>query len=158
MSRRHSAEKREIIPDPKFGDVIVTKFMNSIMYDGKKSVAEQIVYGAFDIIEGRAKSNPLEVFKAALDNVAPRSRSAPAASAVRPTRCPSRCAPSAVRLSRSAGSSRRARPQRQDHGRASLVRAARRLEQPGQRREEARRTPTGWPRPTGASRTIAGNG
>ncbi len=71
MSRRHSAEKREIIPDPKFGDVIVTKFMNSIMYDGKKSVAEQIVYGAFDIIEGRAKSNPLEVFKAALDNVAP---------------------------------------------------------------------------------------
>jgi len=71
MSRRHSAEKREIIPDAKFGDVIVTKFMNSIMYDGKKSVAEQIVYGAFDIIEGRAKSNPLEVFKAALENVAP---------------------------------------------------------------------------------------
>ena len=71
MSRRHSAEKREIIPDAKFGDVVVTKFMNSIMYDGKKSVAEQIVYGAFDIIEGRAKSNPLEVFKAALDNVAP---------------------------------------------------------------------------------------
>ena len=71
MSRRHSAEKREIIPDPKFGDVVVTKFMNSIMYDGKKSVAEQIVYGAFDIIEGRAKANPLEVFKAALENVAP---------------------------------------------------------------------------------------
>ncbi len=71
MSRRHSAEKREIIPDPKFGDVVVTKFMNSVMYDGKKSVAEQIVYGAFDIIEGRAKANPLEVFKQALDNVAP---------------------------------------------------------------------------------------
>ncbi len=71
MSRRHSAEKREVIPDPKFGDIVVTKFMNSIMYEGKKSVAENIVYGAFDIIEGRAKANPLEVFKAALENVAP---------------------------------------------------------------------------------------
>jgi small subunit ribosomal protein S7 len=71
MSRRHSAEKREIIPDPKFGDIVVTKFMNSIMYDGKKSAAERIVYGAFDIVESRAKSNPLEVFKQALDNVAP---------------------------------------------------------------------------------------
>ena len=71
MSRRHSAEKREIIPDPKFGDVVVTKFMNSVMYDGKKSVAEKIVYGAFDIIESRAKANPLEVFKLALENVAP---------------------------------------------------------------------------------------
>jgi small subunit ribosomal protein S7 len=71
MSRRHRAEKREIIPDPKFGDVVVTKFMNSIMYDGKKSVAEQIVYGAFDVIENRTKGAPLEVFKQALDNVAP---------------------------------------------------------------------------------------
>jgi len=71
MSRRHSAEKREIIPDPKYGDIVVTKFMNSVMYEGKKSVAENIVYGAFDIIENRAKANPLEVFKAALDNVAP---------------------------------------------------------------------------------------
>ncbi len=71
MSRRHRAEKREIIPDPKFGDVVVTKFMNSIMYEGKKSVAENIVYGAFDIIESRTKNPPLEVFKQALDNVAP---------------------------------------------------------------------------------------
>ncbi len=71
MSRRHSAEKREIIPDPKFGDVVVTKFMNSIMYEGKKSVAENIVYGAFDIIENRTKNPPLEVFKQALENVAP---------------------------------------------------------------------------------------
>ena len=71
MSRRHSAEKREIIPDPKFGDVIVSKFMNSIMYEGKKSTAERIVYGAFDIIEGKLKSDPLTVFKSALDNVAP---------------------------------------------------------------------------------------
>jgi small subunit ribosomal protein S7 len=71
MSRRHKAEKREIIPDAKFGDVIVTKFMNSIMYEGKKSVAESIVYGAFDIVETRAKVSPIEVFKAALENVAP---------------------------------------------------------------------------------------
>ena len=71
MSRRHSAERREIIPDAKYGDVVLTKFMNSIMYEGKKSVAERIVYGAFDIVEGRAKSDPLEVFKQALDNVAP---------------------------------------------------------------------------------------
>jgi len=48
MSRRHAAEKRDIIPDPKFGNVVVSKFMNAIMYDGKKSVAEGIVYGALD--------------------------------------------------------------------------------------------------------------
>ena len=71
MSRRHSAEKREIIPDAKFGDVVVTKFMNSVMYEGKKSTAEGIVYGAFDIIEGKLKSDPLAVFKTALENVAP---------------------------------------------------------------------------------------
>ena len=71
MSRRHSAEKREIMPDPKFGNVVVTKLMNSIMHAGKKSVAEQIVYGAFDIIEGKTKQSPLGVFEQALDNVMP---------------------------------------------------------------------------------------
>jgi small subunit ribosomal protein S7 len=71
MSRRHSAEKREVIPDPKFGDIVVTKFMNSIMYEGKKSVAESIVYGAFEQVEARLKSSPLDVFKQALENVAP---------------------------------------------------------------------------------------
>ena len=71
MSRRHRAEKREIIPDPKFGDIVVTKFMNSIMYDGKKSVAESIVYGAFDMIEGKTRQNPVTVFQQALDNVMP---------------------------------------------------------------------------------------
>jgi small subunit ribosomal protein S7 len=71
MSRRHRAEKREIIPDPKFHDIVVTKFMNSVMYEGKKSVAETIVYGAFDIIETKTKQNPIEVFRSALDNVAP---------------------------------------------------------------------------------------
>ena len=71
MSRRHRAEKREIIPDAKYGDVVLTKFMNSVMYDGKKSVAEQIVYGALDTIETKLKTDPLPVFKSALENVAP---------------------------------------------------------------------------------------
>src|SRR5260370_9237376 len=71
MSRRHSAEKREIMPDPKFGNVVVTKFMNSIMHAGKKSVAEKIVYDAFEIIEGKTKQNPISVFEQALGNVMP---------------------------------------------------------------------------------------
>ncbi len=71
MSRRHRAEKRDIIPDAKFGDIVVTKFMNTIMHDGKKSIAETIVYGAFDSIELKSRSEPLAVFKQALDNVAP---------------------------------------------------------------------------------------
>ena len=71
MSRRHSADKREINPDPKFGDLIVSKFMNNLMVDGKKSVAESIVYGAFDRIEEKSKQEPLSVFHAALDNVSP---------------------------------------------------------------------------------------
>ena len=72
MSRRHKAEKREIIPDAKYGDVVVAKFMNTIMYEGKKSVAEQIVYGAFDIIEAKRRDmEPLAVFHTALDNVSP---------------------------------------------------------------------------------------
>ena len=71
MSRRHSAEKREINPDAKYGNLIVSKFMNSVMYEGKKSVAETIVYGAFDIIEGKTRQNPVSVFEQALDNVMP---------------------------------------------------------------------------------------
>ena len=71
MSRRHSADKREIHPDPKFGNLVVTKFMNTVMYQGKKSVAESIVYGAFDIIEAKTKQLPLGVFEQALDNVMP---------------------------------------------------------------------------------------
>ena len=71
MSRRHSAEKREIQPDPKFGNFVVSKFMNSIMRQGKKSVAENIVYGALDIIEGKTRQSPVTVFQQALDNVMP---------------------------------------------------------------------------------------
>ncbi len=71
MSRRHSAQRREINPDPKFNDLVVSKFMNSIMREGKKSVAENIVYGAFDRIVSRAKTDPLPVFHQALENVMP---------------------------------------------------------------------------------------
>jgi len=71
MSRRHRAEKRTINPDPKFGDLILSKFMNSIMLDGKKSKAERIVYGAFDQMEAKAKQNPVEMFHQALENVMP---------------------------------------------------------------------------------------
>ena len=71
MSRRHSAEKREVNPDPKFGNVIITKFMNSIMYDGKKSAAESIVYGALAMIETKTKQGPLPVFHEAIENVKP---------------------------------------------------------------------------------------
>src|SRR5882762_480274 len=67
MSRRHSAEKREINPDPKFGNVVLSKFMNSIMHAGKKSVAETIVYGALDIIENKTKSSPIGIFQQAIE-------------------------------------------------------------------------------------------
>ena len=71
MSRRHSAEKRVINPDPKFHDLIVSKFMNNLMEDGKKSVAENIVYGAFDLVQAKSKQDPIVLFHAALQNVAP---------------------------------------------------------------------------------------
>ena len=72
MSRRRRAEKREVLPDPKFADLTVTKFMNYVMYEGKKAVAENIVYGAFDILEAKRKDQTsIETFHAALDNVAP---------------------------------------------------------------------------------------
>ncbi|MGL4405078.1 MAG: 30S ribosomal protein S7 [Notoacmeibacter sp.] len=71
MSRRHSAEKREINPDPKFGDLVLSKFMNAIMYDGKKSAAEGIVYGAFDKVRDRSKQDPIILFHQAIGNVAP---------------------------------------------------------------------------------------
>ena len=71
MSRRHKAEKREVNPDPKFGDLVLTKFMNAVMEQGKKSVAEQIVYGALERLEQKAKSEPLAMFRSALENVMP---------------------------------------------------------------------------------------
>jgi len=71
MSRRHAAEKREVLPDAKFGDTVLTKFMNNLMIDGKKSVAESIVYNALDRVEKRIKRSPIEVFREALDNIKP---------------------------------------------------------------------------------------
>ena len=71
MPRRREVPKREILPDPKFGNVEVAKFMNVLMLDGKKSVAERIVYGAFDHIEKTAKKEPLEIFSTAMGNVKP---------------------------------------------------------------------------------------
>ena len=71
MARRRRPEKREILPDPKFGDVILSKFMNSVMLDGKKSVAEGIVYGALGMIETKTKQSPLPIFEQALENVMP---------------------------------------------------------------------------------------
>ena len=71
MSRRHAAEKRVILPDPKFGDLVVSKFMNNLMLDGKKSAAEKIVYGAFDLIEKKTGADPLKAFHDAIDNVKP---------------------------------------------------------------------------------------
>ena len=71
MSRRHAAEKREILPDAKFGDRVLSKFMNNLMVDGKKSIAEKIVYGVFEQVEKTLKEDPLGIFMAALDEVSP---------------------------------------------------------------------------------------
>jgi small subunit ribosomal protein S7 len=73
MSRRHSAEKREVLPDPKFGDLVLSRFMNVLMYDGKKSTAETIVYAALDTLKRRGgpNSDPLRLFHEAMDNVKP---------------------------------------------------------------------------------------
>ena len=71
MSRRHAAEKREVLPDAKFGDLVITKFINSLMYAGKKSTAETIVYGALTQVEKKSKADPVKAFHDALDNVKP---------------------------------------------------------------------------------------
>ncbi len=71
MPRRRSPEKRKVLPDPKYKDIIVAKFMNNLMKDGKKSIAEKIVYGAFDSIDQKTKTDPIEIFKKALEEVGP---------------------------------------------------------------------------------------
>jgi len=71
MSRRHAAEKRQVLPDAKYGDIVVTKFMNCLMYQGKKSAAETIVYGAMSQVEKKAKGDPVKMFHEALTNVKP---------------------------------------------------------------------------------------
>jgi small subunit ribosomal protein S7 len=72
MPRRREVPKRKITPDPKYKDKLVAKFTNSLMLDGKKSTAENILYGAFDVIQSRFKEDPVEVFRKALDNVKPK--------------------------------------------------------------------------------------
>jgi small subunit ribosomal protein S7 len=71
MSRRRAAERREVLPDPKFGDMVLTRFMNCLMYQGKKSAAESIVYGAMEVIQKKTGQDPVKVFHGALDNVRP---------------------------------------------------------------------------------------
>ncbi len=71
MSRRHSAVKRVVLPDAKYGDKVVAKFINNIMEDGKKAVAEKIVYSAFDVISSKTKQEPLPIFLEAIENVKP---------------------------------------------------------------------------------------
>ena len=71
MSRRHSAEKRTILPDAKFGDLVISKFMNNLMYHGKKSAAERIVYGALSRVEEKLRRAPVEAFHEAVENVKP---------------------------------------------------------------------------------------
>lgn len=71
MSRRHAAEKRQVLPDAKFKDLVVTKFMNALMKDGKKSAAERIVYGAFDLMLSKGGQDPVQTFHEALANVKP---------------------------------------------------------------------------------------
>jgi small subunit ribosomal protein S7 len=71
MSRRRAAEPREVLPDPKYGDLVVTRFTNGLMLEGKKSVAEHILYGALDVIERKTRQDPLKLFREAIDNVKP---------------------------------------------------------------------------------------
>ncbi len=71
MSRKHKAEPREVLPDPKFGDILVTKFINCMMYDGKKSTAEAIFYGALSVVEQKGGEEGLKIFKKAMNNVKP---------------------------------------------------------------------------------------
>lgn len=71
MSRRHAAEKRKVLPDPKFGDLILTKFINNLMVDGKKSTAERIVYGALEMVKSKSGQDPIEVFHQSLTNIKP---------------------------------------------------------------------------------------
>ena len=103
MSRRHRAESREITPDAKFGDLVLAKFMNSLMYDGKKSAAEGIIYGAFDTIQPRPSRIRWSSSTKRCAMSRRRSKCARAASAAPPIRCRSKCAPTAAARSRSAG-------------------------------------------------------
>ena len=103
MSRRHAAEKREVLPDAKYGDTVLTKFMNNLMIDGKKSIAERIVYNALDRVETKSSAPRLRCSTKRSTTFSLRLKSARAALVVPPIRCPSKCAPSVARRWPSAG-------------------------------------------------------
>ena len=124
MSRRRRAEKRDVIPDPKYTDPVVSKFMNNLMKDGKKSAAERIVYGAFDQMEAKAKQDPIALFHQALENVMP-------AIEVRSRRVGGATYQVPVDLSG-------ARAQRKHNGGSPFRRTAGCVKQPWNRRQEAR--------------------
>ena len=158
MSRRHSAEKREINPDPKFGNLVISKFMNAIMYAGKKSVAETIVYGALDIIEGKTKQNPVGVFEQALDNVMPsievRSRRVGGATYQVPVEVRTvRRQALGIRWIISAARERNEKTMTERLS-GELLDASNNGGMPSR----SARTRTGWRKPTARSRTIAGDG
>ena len=71
MSRKRKADVREVLPDPKFQDIVITKFINTLMIGGKKSIAEKIFYGALDVVQEKTNEEPLKVFKKALSNIKP---------------------------------------------------------------------------------------
>ena len=152
MARRRRPEKREILPDPKFGDEVLSKFMNRVMLDGKKSVAEGIVYGAMETVETRAKKDPLGVFHDALNNVKPgiEVRSPPR------RRCDlSGAGRSAPRARPGAGDPladhRRACAQREHDVGAPVGRTARRGATTAATRSRSAKTRTAWPKPTAPS-------
>ena len=140
MSRRHRAEKREVNPDPKFNDLIVSKFMNSIMRQGKKSVAERIVYGALDKMQTKARSNPVQLFHQALENVMPavevRSRRVGGATYQVPVEVRNERRQA---LGHSLADHGCTQPQREHHGGAPVGRAPRCRQQSRHRGEEAGR-------------------
>ena len=140
MARRRRPESREILPDPRYGDTVLSKFMNSVMLDGKKSVAESIVYGALETVEARAKKEPIGVFHDALGehqpNIEVRSRRVGGATYQVPVEVrPERAQALAIRWLITAARNR----SENDDGGAPVGRTARRVEQPRQRGEEARR-------------------
>ena len=157
MSRRRAAVKREVLPDPKFGDSVVTKFMNCLMYEGKKSVAERIVYGAFDRIARRSGQDPMRIFHDALGNVRPavevRSRRVGGATyqvpvEVRPDRSQALAIRWLISSSRGAARTRWRSGCRANCSTPPTIAGS---------RSRGGRTRIGWPTPTRPSRIIAGS-
>ena len=93
MSRKGPSKKHQLLPDPIYGSTVVAQLINKILLDGKKSIAEDIVYSALDMVKEKTEQEPVAVLKRALDNIRPSSRFAPAVSVALPTRCRSRSSP-----------------------------------------------------------------